>query len=238
VYDYRIQYPNLNVAPFTPARFIRPEQLDQDVPVIRVDTTPLHDCVPGDVSPSNNSLLNAVYISARINLVSGAPIANSNQIQEVDKALVFEEFVEKITSTKGEKIDTGSIYDIVAKLNLISSPHRVGYVLSRVGDWNQIQLLMMEGKTIMVGGSVYESFIRAERTGVVPMPKPGEDLLGGHIVNLISIDREQEIVGALGNMGQEFGDRGRLKFRDAYIRNLSICRDFFVLIPRGLQNAA
>ena len=235
MYDYRIQYPNINVASFTPARFIRPEHLQQDIPVIRVDISSLQDCVPGDTTAENKPLINAVMLSAKINLPVTKLILDSRLIASAEDALSLEAFKSKVEESDG---DNTCIYTLVEVLNQMVRPHSVEFILSRVGNWEQIQLLMVEGKTIMVGGSVYESFVKAEHSGVVPMPKPGEDLLGGHIVNLIAIDREQEIVVALGNMGPEFGDRGRLKIRDAYIRNLSICRDFFVLTPRGIQNAA
>jgi len=133
--------------------------------------------------------------------------------------------------------DTGisdSIYEIVDELNKVSV---LQYKLHRVASWKQLRLALAEGLSPMVGGSVYDSFLRAESTGVVPMPKPGEGLLGGHIASLVSYDPVGDVAVAFANLGPQFGHKGKIKMRGSYIRNLSISSDFFVLVPGSVAYA-
>jgi len=127
---------------------------------------------------------------------------------------------------------TDTIYDMVRELQRVS----VGkFALHKVSSWKQLQLALAEGLTVMVGHTVYERFVDAEGSGVVPMPRPGEGLLGGHIVNLVGYDPVADTATALGNLGGDFGHRGMLTYRGSFIRNLSICFDFFVLVPRRVN---
>jgi hypothetical protein len=122
------------------------------------------------------------------------------------------------------------LYGLVDVLNKNAAEHGWSFILHRIDTWEKVLLAMLEGWTVMVGHSVYESF-RTEHT-IVPMPKPGEALLGGHIANMVSFDQEGDVAQMIGNMGMKVGRRGFFTYRGSYLRNLGICRDFFVLIPR------
>jgi hypothetical protein len=120
-----------------------------------------------------------------------------------------------------------TIYDTVKVLNEKGNGKR--YLLSRVGSWDDMQLALMEGLTVMLGGTVYSSFSKAETSGIVPMPSPGEGLLGGQIINLVSFNRKTDLGWAIGNQGKDVGRDGLFQYRGSHMRNLGIFRDFFLL---------
>jgi len=216
MFSYRPQLPNMNVPHEYTARSIRevPDEL------LKVDTTILNG------SPrhfSGGPLLNALLLSVGIN--SNAPTQAVPGDEDLDA------LHEQLIKTTGI---TDSIYEMVDELNKLAV---FQYKLHRVASWKQLKLALAEGLSPMVGGSVYDSFLRAETTGVVPMPKPGEGLLGGHIASLVSFDPVGDVAVAFANLGPEFGHKGKIKLRGSYIRNLSISSDFFVLVPGSIVYA-
>jgi len=92
-----------------------------------------------------------------------------------------------------------------------------------------VSIALAEGFSVMVGGSLYKSFIGALHGGIVPMPRPGESLLGGHIFNVVALDPPSGVATVIGNLGVQVGNRGIFTVRDAYLRNLDINSDFFLL---------
>jgi hypothetical protein len=124
-----------------------------------------------------------------------------------------------------------TIYEAILVLNLQNSDW--SFTLKRVGSWENVQLALMEGLPVLAGGTVYSSFIRAEYSGIVPMPKPGEDLLGGQMMSLISIDRKKDLVKAMGNRSEDVKTNRVFQYCGSHLRNLGIFRDFFVVVIRG-----
>ena len=204
MYDYQMQYPNMNLGVYAP-RSVRASMLEK-IDNIEVDTSALVGYVPN----STSLVANAIWLSSVIN------VGNKSHTSE-------EAFVKSCRL----RYSNPSIYDAVKVLNQKSNGDR--YLLSRVPTWEYVQLALVEGLTVMLGGSVYSSFSDAETSGIVPMPRPGEDLLGGQIVNLVSFDRKKELGWAIGNQGKDVGRDGLFQYRGSHMRNLSIFRDFFVL---------
>jgi len=216
VFNYRPQLPNFNVSGKYQSRSLREPPAKEKM---EIDLSPLAG-MPVIPESGVSPLLHAVMLSACINVQ--APINNINIITPtVDMSSIYEHLI-----TKTSYSDT--VYDIVRELQLSGAPE---LALHKVSSWKQLQLALAEGLTVMVGHTVYESFVEAEGTGVVPMPKAGEGLLGGHIVNLVGYNPVTDIATALGNLGEGFGHKGMLTYRGSFIRNLSICFDFFVLVP-------
>ena len=217
MFTYSPQLPNLNTASKFQARSLREPPKKEK---IEVDLSPLEGS-PDFPGKKTSPLLRAVMLSAVIN--SQCPVQENLHME--DMSPVFKHLLAKTGRT-----DT--IYDMVRELQRVS----VGkFALHKVSSWKQLQLALAEGLTVMVGHTVYERFVDAEGSGVVPMPRPGEGLLGGHIVNLVGYDPVADTATALGNLGGDFGHRGMLTYRGSFIRNLSICFDFFVLVPRRVN---
>ncbi len=182
---------------------------------IAVDTSGLNTPKGVYVPEEQDPTVSAVWLSAKI---------NSFRLNQGPVAFLGETEADLAVWTHP------TLYSCVQALNeRIAEPGWV-FTLHRIDTWEKVLLAMLEGWTVMVGHSVYESFSSAH--GIVPMPKPGEALLGGHIVNMVSFDQEGDTAQALGNMGMKVGRRGFFTYRGSYLRNLGICRDFFVLLPR------
>jgi hypothetical protein len=203
-YTYQMQYPNMNLGVYSP-RSVSARLLPK-VEDLQVDTSSLVGYVPN----STSLVANAVWLSSFINA------GNKEHTSE-------ETFVKSCKL----RYANHTIYDTVNVLNEKSNERQ--YLLSRVGSWEDMQLALMEGFTVMLGGTVYSSFSQAETSGIVPMPRPGEGLLGGQIINLISFDREKDLGWAIGNQGKDVGQEGLFQYRGSHMRNLGIFRDFFLL---------
>ena len=86
---------------------------------------------------------------------------------------------------------------------------------------------LSEGFPVVYGFAVYESIADAERTGKIPMPKDGEELLGEHCVTLAGHDI---LTGKGANSwGRRWGNRGWFTMPLDYILNPDLCADFWTL---------
>jgi C1A family cysteine protease len=77
-------------------------------------------------------------------------------------------------------------------------------------DLRQLKACLASGNAITIGMSVYESFEsrRVKRTGVVPMPKPTERLLGGHAVLVVGYRDDSQSFIVRNSWGAKWGRRG------------------------------
>ena len=213
---YQPQLPNLNI----PHEYI-PRSVHR-VPEDTKLAVDLSSVSPLPVLPSRVPALSATILSANINSTP-----KNSQLFLFDAQELYTKLIAKVSFSS-------PIYDIVEELNALSN---VRFTLHRIASWKQLKLILAEGLSPMVGHTVYDSFVQAEHSGVVPMPKRGEGLLGGHIVNLVEFDPVTDTLIALSNLGEGFGYDGRLRYRGSFIRNLSICCDFFVLVPGRVTHA-
>jgi len=219
-YCYRPQLPNLNVPVYVP-RHSRPNHLKK-VNEIFVDLSPLNR-KEGMYVPSGETseVISGVWLSA---VIGGVKMGDMDFLGKDESRFA--------QSCVLRKIDPNSIYEVVQVLNSVAKQTNYKFALVKANKWDDVLLALMEGNPVMVGGTVYSSFYNAELTGIVPMPAPGEDLLGGQFFSLVSFNQEKDLALAYGNRGTSVGNNGRLQYRGSYLRNLGICRDFFVLETR------
>lgn len=238
MYDYQMQLPNMNTPVFAPRRGVSNLSVVTDIQVDRSylmredELGYVSEYVPGGPDP----VVNAVWLSAVINsnvTKTAYPYITTNDLRRI--LGLTEMFFGDRCRSEGNQLDRGSIYEVVERLNRYAFADHWAFSLNRIDKWDHVLVALVEGYTVMVGGSVYESFSRAENGGIVPMPKPQEDLLGGQIVNLVAFDQKNRRGTLWGNRGETIGKRGIFFCHDSYLRNLNICRDFFVLIPRILH---
>jgi C1A family cysteine protease len=87
---------------------------------------------------------------------------------------------------------------------------------------------------VVIGFDVYESFESAAvaRTGIVPMPKRGEALLGGHCVYLTGYGQKAGYFTARNSWGIDWGDSGDFYMPEAMI-NPNYAADFWVVRETG-----
>jgi C1A family cysteine protease len=91
--------------------------------------------------------------------------------------------------------------------------------------------VLAQGDTVAFGFSVYDSFESAsvETTGVVPVPTPSEDFLGGHAVLMVGYDHQRRVFICRNSWGEEWGDKGYFYLPYEYITNPNLSDDFWAI---------
>jgi len=80
----------------------------------------------------------------------------------------------------------------------------------RVQNLNYLKISLAEGLPVVTGIQVYESFESdaVAQTGIVPMPKANEQLLGGHAVLAVGYNDSKQQVIMRNSWGTSWGDKG------------------------------
>lgn len=95
-----------------------------------------------------------------------------------------------------------------------------------------LRTALATGYPVIIGFSVYESFMsdEVERTGTVPMPEPGEAMVGGHCVILCGYDMDIDHPFRCQNSWSTgWGDDGYFRFPEAYLTNPRLAGDYWTL---------
>jgi C1A family cysteine protease len=87
------------------------------------------------------------------------------------------------------------------------------------------------GFPFVYGFTVYESFESAAvaKTGKVPMPKPGEKVLGGHAVLAVGYDDKQDRFLTRNSWGPSWGQKGYFTMPYAYLTEPNLSDDFWTI---------
>lgn len=100
-----------------------------------------------------------------------------------------------------------------------------------VQNIEQFKASLIEGFPIVFGFSVYESFESDEvkKTGIVPLPKPDEPILGGHCVCCVGFieDKKQFIV--RNSWGKDWGLSGYCMMPYEYLNSQDLASDFWII---------
>ena len=85
------------------------------------------------------------------------------------------------------------------------------------------------GYPVVFGFTVYESFESEEvaKTGIMPMPKETEKVLGGHAVSAVGYNENSFIV--RNSWGEDWGDNGYFYMPNEFITNVNLANDFWVV---------
>ncbi len=94
-----------------------------------------------------------------------------------------------------------------------------------------MQGTLASGFPIVIGFSVYESFETDEvaSTGVVPMPGPNEQQLGGHCVVVVGYDNGPRQFICRNSWGTSWGMNGNFVIPYEYLLNPDLASDFWVI---------
>jgi C1A family cysteine protease len=94
-----------------------------------------------------------------------------------------------------------------------------------------MQACLASGFPILLGFSVYQSFesYTVAQTGVVPMPSPGEQLLGGHCVYLVGYDSSKQWFIFRNSWSDQWGDKGNGYLSFGYVLNPQLASDFWTI---------
>ena len=99
----------------------------------------------------------------------------------------------------------------------------------RITSYHRLQALgemlncLAEGFPFVFGFTVYESFetLKVAKTGIVPMPKKTEKVLGGHAVMAAGYDQEKKRFLVRNSWGPEWGQGGYFTIPYAYLESLA-----------------
>lgn len=110
--------------------------------------------------------------------------------------------------------------------------HITGNFKSITQSLTQLKTCLSEGYPIILGIILYSSFQSdvVAKTGVVPMPKPKEDCLGGHAVCCVGYDDAKERFIMRNSWGSAWGDKGYFYLPYEYLTNPNLACDFWAIL--------
>ena len=142
----------------------------------------------------------------------------------------------KTLSTKGAPNETRWPYDIAkftntptaavvanAKQHIIKDPLQV------TQNMDDIRACIAFGYPIIFGFTVYESFESdaVAKTGILSMPKRGEQVVGGHAVVACGYDDYTKMVKVRNSWGPAWGQKGYFQMPYDFIANSNLADDFW-----------
>jgi len=100
--------------------------------------------------------------------------------------------------------------------------------LQTLGD---MRACLAGGRPFVFGFTVYESFESAAvaKTGIVPMPQPGEPVIGGHAVLAVGYDDASSLFWVRNSWGTAWGINGYFKMPYAYLENRNLSDDLWTI---------
>lgn len=95
----------------------------------------------------------------------------------------------------------------------------------------QLRSCLASGFPFVFGFSVYESFEsdKVAETGIVPLPKSTEKLLGGHAVLAVGYDQAERMFIVRNSWGTDWGIKGYFKMPYDYLLNENLADDFWTI---------
>lgn len=95
----------------------------------------------------------------------------------------------------------------------------------------QLQSCLSEGYPFVFGFTVYESFESPQvaKTGMLPMPKPDEKVIGGHAIMAVGYDEAKQVFIIRNSWGTGWGVKGYFYMPYSYITSGNLCDDFWTI---------
>jgi C1A family cysteine protease len=112
-----------------------------------------------------------------------------------------------------------------ARRDLARNYLRIPQVLS------QMKGCLAAGYPFVFGFTVYQSFESpaVAKSGMVPMPKPSEKVLGGHAVCAVGYDDSQQVFIVRNSWGPKWGKQGYCFMSYTYLSDAQLASDFWTL---------
>jgi C1A family cysteine protease len=90
---------------------------------------------------------------------------------------------------------------------------------------------LAEGFPVNFGFSVYTSFEdeSVAKSGIMMIPKPNEELLGGHAVLIVGYDDERQHYIVRNSWGTDWGDKGYFYMPYTFVHDRNYCADFWIV---------
>jgi C1A family cysteine protease len=101
----------------------------------------------------------------------------------------------------------------------------------RLSSLQEMKACLAQGMPFVFGFSVYERAMTPSvaRTGVIPMPKPGERLEGGHAVMAVGYDDASETLIFRNSWGESWGKKGYGLLPYGYLIDRNLSDDFWCI---------
>jgi len=98
-------------------------------------------------------------------------------------------------------------------------------------DIHHMKDCLSSGLPFVFGFGVYESFETKEvaESGIMPIPKKNEKLLGGHAIMAVGYNDEKEHFIIRNSWGIDWGDRGYFYMPYSFIQDVNMCSDFWCI---------
>lgn len=121
-----------------------------------------------------------------------------------------------------------NVYKFKATPSVLSTCNAMNYKIAayhRVVSLVDLKTALADGSPVVIGIEVYESFEsgQVEASGIVPLPRRGENCLGGHAVLAVGYDDARrkgtgEVI-CRNSWGEEWGDKGYFYLPYSYFRS-------------------
>lgn len=101
----------------------------------------------------------------------------------------------------------------------------------RINSPEEMKHTLSLGYPFVFGFAVYESFEsdKVTKTGIVPLPKKGERLLGGHAVMAAGYNDQKQWFIVRNSWGRQWGDQGYCYLPYAYLNSSRLVADFWTI---------
>lgn len=101
----------------------------------------------------------------------------------------------------------------------------------RITALSEMKHTISQGFPFVFGFGVYESFESeiVARTGMVPLPRPDETVLGGHAVMAVGYDDGNNYFIVRNSWGKDWGDGGYFYMPYDYLANRNLSSDFWTI---------
>lgn len=112
----------------------------------------------------------------------------------------------------------------------VSARHKISSY-HKIDSLDDMKNCLADGYPFVFGFMVYESFEsdKVAQTGIMPMPKSDEQILGGHAVMAVGYDNSKKMILVRNSWGISWGLSGYFWMPYDYISNKSLCSDFWTI---------
>jgi len=96
---------------------------------------------------------------------------------------------------------------------------------------NEMKMCLHEGFPFVFGATLFPEFESDEvaRTGMVPMPNPNNQSIGGHAILCVGYNDATQRFTVLNSWGPNWGDHGYCYFPYEYLTNPDLCTDLWTI---------
>ncbi len=98
-------------------------------------------------------------------------------------------------------------------------------------DIVHMQSCLAEGFPFIFGFTVYQSFLSnaVAKSGICPMPRVGEQIVGGHAVCVVGFSNQKQMVKVRNSWSKDWGQKGYFWMPYNYILDRNLCDDFWTM---------